>query len=116
MPEVNKPSLSIDVSDATLQDGLGLTAPLTGPSTCSTAPPTAPSLVGSCPAPNLMPCRAPTSVTWKKHIWKAEQDAHAGATGRGDDGRGRQDALECRRHSRWSAAQASSAASDGTTT
>ena len=75
MPEVNKPSLSIDVSDATLQDGLGLTAPLTGPSTCSTAPPTAPSLVGSCPAPNLMPCRAPTSVTWKKHIWKAEQDA-----------------------------------------
>ena len=75
MPEVNKPSLSIDVSDATLQDGLGLTAPLTGPSTCSTAPPTAPSLVGSCPAPNLLPCRAPTSVTWKKHIWKAEQDA-----------------------------------------
>ena len=75
MPEVNKPSLSIDVSDATLQDGLGLTAPLTGPSTCSTAPPTAPSLVGSCPAPNLMPCRAPTSVTWKKHIWKTEEDA-----------------------------------------
>ena len=75
MPEVNKPSLSIDVSDATLQDGLGLTAPLTGPSTCSTAPPTAPSLGGSCPAPKLMPCRAPTSVTWKKHIWKAEQDA-----------------------------------------
>ena len=75
MAEVNKPSLSIDVSDATLQDGLGLTAPLTGPSTCSTAPPTAPSLGGSCPAPKLMPCRAPTSVTWKKHIWKAEQDA-----------------------------------------
>ena len=36
MPEVNKPPLSI-VSDATLQDGLGLTAPLTGPSTCSTS-------------------------------------------------------------------------------
>ena len=74
MAEVNKPSLSIDVSDATLQDGLGLTAPLTGPSTCSTAPPTDPSLGGPCAAP-LMPCRAPTSVTWKKHIWKAEQDA-----------------------------------------
>ena len=74
MAEVNKPSLSIDVSDATLQDGFGLTAPLTGPSTCSTAPPTDPSLGGPCAAP-LMPCRAPTSVTWKKHIWKAEQDA-----------------------------------------
>ena len=74
MAEINKPSLSIDVSDATLQDGLGLTAPLTGPSTCSTAPPTDPSLGGPCAAP-LMPCRAPTSVTWKKHIWKAEQDA-----------------------------------------
>ena len=38
MPEVNKPPLSIDVSDAEyLQDGLGLTAPLTGPSTCSTS-------------------------------------------------------------------------------
>ena len=36
MPEVNKQPLSI-VSDATLQDGLGLTAPLTGPSTCSTS-------------------------------------------------------------------------------
>ena len=74
MAEINKPSLSIDVSDATLQDGFGLTAPLTGPSTCSTAPPTDPSLGGPCAAP-LMPCRAPTSVTWKKHIWKAEQDA-----------------------------------------
>ena len=74
MAEINKPSLSIDVSDATLQDGLGLTAPLTGPSTCSTAPPTDASLGGPCAAP-LMPCRAPTSVTWKKHIWKAEQDA-----------------------------------------
>ena len=74
MAEINKPSLSIDVSDATLQDGLGLTAPLTGPSTCSTAPPTDPSLGGPCAAP-LMPCRAPTSVTWKKHIWKAEEDA-----------------------------------------
>ena len=75
MAEVNKPSLSIDVSDATLQDGLGLTAPLTGPSTCSTAPPTDPSLGGPFAAPVLKPCRAPTSVTWKKHIWKAEQDA-----------------------------------------
>ena len=36
MPEVNKPPLSID-ADATLQDGLDLTAPLTGPSTCSTS-------------------------------------------------------------------------------
>ena len=55
MPEVNKPPLSIDVSDATLQDGLDLTAPPTGPSTCSTA---------TCwqPAENLMP-GAPTSVT-----------------------------------------------------
>ena len=71
--EVNKPSLSIDVSDATLRDDLGLTAPPTGPRTCSTA---TPSLGGSCPTstcptPNLVP----TSVTWKKHIWKADQDA-----------------------------------------
>ena len=58
MPEVNKPPLSIDVSDATLQNGLDLTAPPTGPSTCSTA------CWPTCwqPAENLMP-GAPTSVT-----------------------------------------------------
>ena len=77
MPEGNKPSLSIDVSDATLRDDLSLTAAPTGPSTCSTTTPSmggSPQPTSTGPTPNLVP-GAPTSVTWKKHIWKADQDA-----------------------------------------
>ena len=77
MSEFIKPSLSIDVSNATLGDNLSLTAPPTGPSTCSTA---TPGLGGSpcgsltCPTPDPVPGEL-HCVTWKKHIWKADQDA-----------------------------------------
>ena len=75
MPQFNALSmgLSIDVSEKTLGDDGCLTVPpLTATSANSSAMPShrgSPTLGSACPTPSE------GAVSWKKHIWKAEEDA-----------------------------------------
>ena len=75
--------LSIDVSETTLGDDGSLTVPRpTAPSANSSAMPSrgvSPTLGSACPTPGSA-CPTPnpdgaTPVSWKKHIWKADEDA-----------------------------------------
>ena len=85
MPPFNTQSmgLSIDVSETTLGDDGSLTVPRpTAPSANSSAMPSrgvSPTLGSACPTPGSA-CPTPnpdgaTPVSWKKHIWKADEDA-----------------------------------------
>lgn len=77
MPQFNKLSLSIDVSETTLGDDGSLTVPPTATSANSSAMPSrgeSPTLGSTCPTPNPGSDGA-TPVSWKKHIWKADEDA-----------------------------------------
>ena len=85
MPQFNTQSmgLSIDVSETTLGDDGSLTVPRpTAPSANSSAMPSrgvSPTLGSACPTPGSA-CPTPnpdgaTPVSWKKHIWKADEDA-----------------------------------------
>mmetsp|Transcript_4566 Transcript_4566/g.8886 ORF Transcript_4566/g.8886 Transcript_4566/m.8886 type:complete len:345 (+) Transcript_4566:94-1128(+) len=77
MAQFNKPSLSIDVSETTLGDDGSLTVPPTATSANSSAMPSrggSPVADSACPTPNP-DSEAATPVSWKKHIWKADEDA-----------------------------------------